>query len=124
MPADEPVPEFDLYEELEVSRSASTETIAAAYRSLVKRNHPDTTANAKNRIKRLNVAHEWLTEPAKRRLYDSSRPVHGGSACPVFRSTRDEPLRVGAERIDAPEDIRPLLKWISHACASWKSASE
>ena len=36
-----PIPRFDLYEELEVSRLASVEVIVAAYRSLVKRHHPD-----------------------------------------------------------------------------------
>lgn len=74
----ESVPRFDLYGELEVSSSASTEVIEAAYRSLAKRHHPDVAAAAGNghdadRIKRINVAREWLTDPDRRRRYDRSK---------------------------------------------------
>lgn len=70
-----PIPRFDLYEELEVSRLASAEVIEAAYRTLVKRHHPDVSADSSidaDRIKRLNVAHGWLTNAAKRRRYDEA----------------------------------------------------
>ena len=87
-----PIPRFDLYEELEVSRSASAEVIDAAYRVLVKHYHPDVAsgagANGKNgngsggngahgvdaeRIKRLNVAHDWLSSPTRRRQVSMKR---------------------------------------------------
>ena len=71
--SEEPVPEFDLYDELEVSRAASAETITAAYRSLVKRYHPDTGVSAPDRIKRLNIAYEWLTDPVNRRRFDEEQ---------------------------------------------------
>ena len=71
-----PIPRFDLYEELEVSRLASAEVIEAAYRTLVKRHHPDVAAGPgsydPDRIKRLNVAHGWLTDPARRTRYDAA----------------------------------------------------
>ena len=70
-----PIPRFDLYEELEVSRLASAEVIEAAYRTLVKRHHPDVGDKASidaDRIKRLNVAHGWLTNSAKRLRYDEA----------------------------------------------------
>jgi curved DNA-binding protein CbpA len=68
-----PIPRFDLYEELEVSRLASVEVIEAAYRSLVKRHHPD-VARPKDleRIKRLNLAREWLRDPERRTRYDAA----------------------------------------------------
>ncbi len=69
----EPVPEFDLYAELEVSERASVETIEAAWRSLAKRNHPDVapdTGTGALRMARLNVARDWLTDPELRSRYD------------------------------------------------------
>jgi curved DNA-binding protein CbpA len=42
--------------------------IEAAYRSLVKRHHPDVAASADDqRMKRLNLARDWLTDPIRRR---------------------------------------------------------
>ncbi|HEX5240756.1 MAG TPA: DnaJ domain-containing protein, partial [Candidatus Limnocylindrales bacterium] len=79
MTSRESVPRFDLYGELEVPASASAETIEAAYRSLVKRYHPDVLEasgsadpQADERIKRINLAREWLSDPERRRRYDQS----------------------------------------------------
>lgn len=71
-----PIPRFDLYEELEVSRLASVEVIEAAYRSLVKHHHPDVARPRDlERIKRLNLAREWLRDPEMRGRYDeATRP--------------------------------------------------
>jgi len=67
----EPIPDFDLYELLEVSPTASTQTIEAAWRSLMKRNHPDLRGkDAEERARRLNVAHDWLTDTDRRARYD------------------------------------------------------
>src|SRR4051812_48373355 len=49
--------------------------IESAYRSLVKRHHPDirpsgTEAADDARIKRINLAREWLTDPDRRSRYD------------------------------------------------------
>jgi hypothetical protein len=71
----ESLPRFDLYGELEVSPLASVGAIEAAYRSLVKRHHPDVVgAPDDERIKRLNLAREWLTDPRRRSRYDATRP--------------------------------------------------
>lgn len=70
----DPIPRFDLYRELEVDPSASPETIEAAYRSLMKRHHPDRAGDdGLTRSKRLNLAHDWLSEPAMRVRYDAAR---------------------------------------------------
>src|SRR4051812_16018087 len=67
---------MDLYRELEVDPAATTKTIDAAWKSLLKRHHPDVAADADGaleRVKRLNLAHEWLGDRVKRELYDRSR---------------------------------------------------
>jgi hypothetical protein len=67
------VPSLDLYRELEVDPSATPETIEAAWRSLVKRHHPDVARDrvaAVEKIKRLNLAHEWLADRRLREMYD------------------------------------------------------
>lgn len=70
----ETVPDFDLYSELEVNRVASLETIEAAWRSLMKRNHPDTSGSSgSDRSVRLNVAHDWLTDPVRRARFDEAQ---------------------------------------------------
>ena len=81
----ESIPRYDLYAELEISRQASADEIEAAYRLLVKRHHPDVSGSADEaRIKRLNLAREWLTDPDRRRRYDAS--THDWSAQPRERS--------------------------------------
>ena len=68
------IPRDDLYGELEVSRQASVAAIEAAYRRLVKQHHPDVArSDDVERIKRLNLAREWLTDLDRRRRYDVSR---------------------------------------------------
>ena len=72
----EPIPDFDLYEELEVSPKASSRTIEAAYRSLLKTYHPDVAGAAPEVIekaKRLNIARDWLTDRDRRATYDRAR---------------------------------------------------
>jgi DnaJ-class molecular chaperone len=73
-------PDFDLYEELEVSRRASHETIEAAYRSLVKRFHPDVAIDKRDaelHMKRINIAHDVLSDPSSRKGYDAERERRG-----------------------------------------------
>jgi hypothetical protein len=80
----ESIPRFDLYAELEVSRLASVEVIDAAYRTLAKRHHPDVARGYDaDRIKRLNLAHDWLTDPVRRRRYDNAtRSEHPPASSP------------------------------------------
>src|SRR3712207_5822763 len=74
-PMADTIPDFDLYRELEVDPVATTETIDAAWRSLAKRYHPDLGGQTfdPQRIKRLNLAHDWLTDVELRRRYDDDR---------------------------------------------------
>lgn len=61
------------YETLDVPKNASTETIKAAFRKLSLETHPDVAkvANAE-RFKQISHAASILTNPQKRRTYDSN----------------------------------------------------
>ena len=68
----------DYYEFLGVSRNASKSEIAAAYRKLARKYHPDHNPNdcdAIEKMKICNDAYEHLVDPEKRRLYDAGLEV-------------------------------------------------
>jgi hypothetical protein len=70
------IPEDDLYARLEVALEASPEAIELAWRALLKRHHPDVAgddAASLDRAKRINVAHDWLSDPGLRSRYDRER---------------------------------------------------
>lgn len=62
------------YEELEVSRHASSEVINKAYKTLAKKYHPDSTKEnkelAEERFKEISEAYETLSDTEKRKKYD------------------------------------------------------
>ena len=75
-PMPESIPDFDLYVALGVAPGADPETIRAAHREAVRRAHPDVVANgdtSDEEAKRLNVARDWLIDPARRARYDEAR---------------------------------------------------
>jgi hypothetical protein len=63
-----------LYDDLEVSRAASHETISAAFRSLSQRFHPDVNKgkDAEERMKRITAAWAVLKNEKSREKYDRS----------------------------------------------------
>jgi curved DNA-binding protein CbpA len=70
------VPDDDLYARLELTPDASPEAIELAWRALLKRHHPDVAgedAAALDRAKRINVAHDWLSDADLRARYDADR---------------------------------------------------
>jgi curved DNA-binding protein len=63
----------DYYRELGVSRDASAEDVKKAYRKLASELHPDKNPGnsaAEARFKRVNAAHQVLSDRRKRSLYD------------------------------------------------------
>ncbi len=76
MPPRPPLPRDDLYARLGVPRDASPEAIELAWRGLLRKHHPDVAGEAAlDLAKRINVAHDWLSDPDLRRRYDHE---HGG----------------------------------------------
>ena len=66
--------EFDYYEILEVSRSASGEEIKKAYRKMAVKYHPDRNPdnkNAEEMFKKVNEAYQILSDKEKRQIYDT-----------------------------------------------------
>jgi curved DNA-binding protein CbpA len=61
------------YDDLQVARGAAPEVIAAAYRSLSRKYHPDHNlgdTNSEQRMKTLNAAYAVLSDPLKRKEHD------------------------------------------------------
>ena len=84
----EPLP-FDPYKELEVDPAASQGTIDAAWKALLKRHHPDRAHDpdaAVAKAKRLNQAHDVLSDPLQRGAYDLER-IQRARAMPPSRES-------------------------------------
>jgi hypothetical protein len=78
------VPDDDLYARLGLEPEATPEAVELAWRALLRRHHPDVageTTSALETAKRINVAHDWLSDPALRARYD--REVMGLEPLPV-----------------------------------------
>ena len=93
MPPRPTIPADDLYARLELPADASFEAIEVAWRALLKQHHPDVVgggADADDRAKRINVAHDWLSDPDLRARYDRERHDRSSRA-----STRHD-ARAGA----------------------------
>ncbi|MFQ5521006.1 MAG: DnaJ C-terminal domain-containing protein [Candidatus Methylomirabilia bacterium] len=66
----------DYYKILGVDRTADEKTIKQAYRRLARKYHPDVNSSrqATERFKEINEAHEVLSDPEKRKRYDTLGP--------------------------------------------------
>src|SRR5256886_6081146 len=71
-----PVQYKDYYKTLGVPKNASTEDIKKAYRKLARQYHPDVNKkpDAEKKFKEINEANEVLSDPDKRKRYDTVGP--------------------------------------------------
>jgi len=102
MPPRPQLPIDDLYARLEIPIDASFEAIEIAWRALLRRHHPDVAGvDGLERAKRINVAHDWLSDPAFRERYDRERH-------PRRRPSRwSAPGRPSEEVVRARSDAAP-----------------
>lgn len=85
----------DPYKTLQVDREAEDEVIAAAYRRLARKYHPDVAASpeAAARMAAINAAWEVIGEPARRAAFDRQRAVQSALD---RRTTESEVSRASA----------------------------
>jgi curved DNA-binding protein len=112
----------DYYDVLGVARTATPKEIGTAFRKLARKHHPDLNAGDKQaeaRFKELSEAHEVLSDPKKRQLYDEFgsdwasaqaagvQPGQGGGRAGGFRPQGGGP---GVQyRTVNPEDMEDLF---------------
>lgn len=83
----------DYYEILQVSPSAEPEVIEAAYKKLAQKYHPDVNKSptAAGKMKKINIAHDVLGDPVKRKEYHSKWLQYKGSGAKSATSVDDNP---------------------------------
>ncbi len=87
---------LDAYQTLQVLPSAEQEVVAAAYRALALKYHPDrdSTARAAQRMRQLNEAWALVRDEATRARYDrGTRTLSAAAAAAVAPGTAPMPMR-------------------------------
>src|SRR5690348_7772544 len=81
----------DYYKILGVARGAGTDDIKKAFRKLARKHHPDVNPGdkkAEEKFKEINEAYEVLSDPDKRRKYDTLGPNWQEQFGPSFGTGR------------------------------------
>jgi DnaJ-class molecular chaperone len=102
----------DYYQILGVSKDASQEQIKAAYRKLAFQYHPDRNKEdpaMAEKMKEINEAYAVLSNPAKRREYDTYKESYGSFASQRYREKYSD------EDIFRGSDINQIFEEMSRA---------
>jgi curved DNA-binding protein CbpA len=103
------LPADDLYARLQLPIDASFEAVEIAWRALLKQHHPDVAGPAADQLaKRINVAHDWLSDPDLRTRYDRERHPRRAAATSPFGPGRR------AQSGSRSEPPRPTVRVVRH----------
>jgi DnaJ-class molecular chaperone len=106
------MPQNDYYKILGIDQKASPRQIKDTYRKLAFEYHPDRNREnpgAAEKMKRVNEAYAVLSDPAKRREYDTMRQQFGSSAYSQFRQNYSE------QDIFSGSDVNQILEQMARA---------
>ena len=95
----------DFYDVLGVSRTATPKEIGVAFRKLARKHHPDLNAGNKEseaRFKEISEAHEVLSDPKKKQLYDEFGADWAAAQAAGIKPGEGGPRRSGGFRTEAP----------------------
>ncbi|MEO8438467.1 MAG: J domain-containing protein [Chloroflexota bacterium] len=110
MPPRPALPADDLYARLEIGADASPVIIELAWRSLLRQHHPDVAGpSGLERSKRINVAHDWLSDPDLRTRYDRERGIRRSVRDTGGHDPRRAAGRVSSRPVRAPVDPAETL---------------
>ena len=105
----------DAYRVLQVAPDADAIVIAAAFRALARRYHPDGDAPDASRMAAINRAYAVLRDPVARRRYDASRTGTTRTAVPMDAPT--SPPHVDRSSPLATLDFGRYAGWSVHDLA-------
>ena len=99
-----------MYDTLQVSSSAEPEVVAAAYRALAKKYHPDRSnaPDAMSRMARLNIAYQTLRVKLSRNVFDED----------PFETPIETVSLFTLEKIDASGSLEDVLQVVGRKVAS------
>jgi hypothetical protein len=119
MPPRPTLPPDDLYARLGIPRDASPEAIDLAWRGLLRKHHPDVAGPDGLEIaKRINVAHDWLSDPDLRRRYDRERAPGIRSGRSPRAAPWDVPIRRPARRpLSTAEQVALVVERVGRLTA-------
>jgi DnaJ-class molecular chaperone len=95
----------DYYKILGVPRDADEQAIKAAYRKLARKYHPDVNKGASERFKEIAEANAVLSDPEKRKRYDTLGPDWERYAQAHAGAGASGPFRSGSFRVENVGDL-------------------
>jgi len=104
VPPNPQLPDFDPFAVLGVSLDDPPDVVKAAWRQAVKEHHPDAAGGSDERIKRINVAYEWLRDPTLRQTWLLARAGRRAAPQPWGPAPTWQPAPVWPVDPDEPED--------------------